>query len=181
MYRQRARHQPQVEGLLNAALTICERSGDSDWDRLRGACVVELGAGESQLLPALNSCTFHDYIRLQSTTAALTLCYQEKEFWAAFFLRLWEAERYLLSDGTFLGLTRSTIYLRAVLQQMKTLRWRHLPAFAFASTSHLLTFQRSFKSMRLQRPECSFAPSTFAAWAQTLLSTVSNARGAGRI
>ena len=39
--RQRAKHQPQVEGLMNAALSVCSPCRD-----LHGACVVELGAGE---------------------------------------------------------------------------------------------------------------------------------------
>ena len=45
--RQRARHQPQVEGLVNAALSMCPRGGDGDHSRLQGACVVELGAGDA--------------------------------------------------------------------------------------------------------------------------------------
>jgi hypothetical protein len=45
--RQRAKHQPQVEGLLNAALSVCSPCAGSDRGRdLHGACVVELGAGE---------------------------------------------------------------------------------------------------------------------------------------
>ena len=47
---QRARHQPQVEGLVNAVLSLCSRGGDGNTSQLRGATVVELGAGKQTLV-----------------------------------------------------------------------------------------------------------------------------------
>lgn len=174
--RQRARHQPQVEGLVNAAMSLCPRSGDGDLCHLQGACVVELGAGDVSKLTDWPSQLF---ICMLLAYIAEPAVMQEREFWAVSSPPAYRDQQFLLSGGTCSARTLSTIIWTKARAAVAAHRRIYLRTLESAWMCLLLIFPHCLLKSRL--PACWFAPSTYAEWAQTLPSTALSVHKAGRI